>query len=105
MDLSGISWVIVGGESGPGARPMKRDWVVSIRRQCRNQGVPFFFKQWGGARKKKNGRLLDGRTYDEYPERKVGSVPERSRCVEFAEGFLESFRTLTRRNSLEAVIT
>jgi protein gp37 len=69
IDQSGITWVIVGGESGPGARPMKREWVVSIRKQCRMQGVPFFFKQWGGARKAKNGRLLDGRTYDEYPER------------------------------------
>jgi protein gp37 len=100
MDLSGVSWVIVGGESGPGARPMKREWVVSIRRQCRDQGVPFFFKQWGGVRKKKNGRLLDGRTYDEYPERKAGPIPERSECVEFAEIFLESFRALTQQNLL-----
>ncbi len=69
INLSGISWVIVGGESGPGARPMKREWVVSIRRQCRIYGVPFFFKQWGGVRKVKHGRELDGRTYDEYPRR------------------------------------
>ena len=67
IDLTDIDWVIVGGESGPGARPMLRDWVVSIRRQCRRDGVPFFFKQWGGVRKKKAGRLLDGRTYDEMP--------------------------------------
>jgi len=105
INLSGISWVIVGGESGPGARPMKREWVVSIRRQCRGQGVPFFFKQWGGVRKKKNGRLLDGRTYDEYPERKEGSIPDRFRCIEFAEGFLERLRTLTQQNSLVSVIT
>ena len=67
VDLTDIDWVIVGGESGPGARPMLRDWVVSIRRQCRGHNVPFFFKQWGGVRKKKAGRLLDGRTYDEMP--------------------------------------
>ena len=68
LKLRGITWVIVGGESGPGARPMLRQWVVSIRKQCRDHGVPFFFKQWGGVRKKHAGRLLDGRTYDEMPE-------------------------------------
>jgi protein gp37 len=68
VELSGIDWVIVGGESGFGARPMLRDWVVSIRRQCRQEGVAFFFKQWGGVNKKKAGRLLNGRTYDEMPE-------------------------------------
>jgi protein gp37 len=88
VNLSGISWVIVGGESGPGARPMNREWVISIRNQCREQRVPFFFKQWGGVRKAKNGRLLDGRTYDEYPRRAQAIVPERSRCVAFAEAFL-----------------
>jgi len=67
LDLVGIHWVIVGGESGPGARLMKRQWVVSIRRQCRQQNVSFFFKQWGGVRKSKTGRLLDGRTYDDMP--------------------------------------
>lgn len=67
INLSDIHWVIVGGESGPGARPMLREWVVSVRRQCRQHGVPFFFKQWGGTQKKKAGRLLDGRTYDEMP--------------------------------------
>jgi protein gp37 len=68
VDLRGIDWVIVGGESGIGARPMDRKWVVSIRRQCREYGVPFFFKQWGGVRKSVSGRVLDGRTYDEMPE-------------------------------------
>src|SRR4051794_23225378 len=58
MDLSGIHWVIAGGESGPGARPMKREWVLDIRRQCRAAGVAFFFKQWGGVNKKKTGRVL-----------------------------------------------
>ncbi|MBZ5628205.1 MAG: phage Gp37/Gp68 family protein [Acidobacteriia bacterium] len=69
VDLSGIAWVIVGGESGPGARKMERNWVISIRNRCQRAGVPFFFKQWGGVRKGLAGRRLDGRTYDEYPER------------------------------------
>jgi protein gp37 len=63
--------VIVGGESGFGARVMKREWVISVRRQCRKQDVPFFFKQWGGVRKSRNGRKLDGRTYDEMPIEQV----------------------------------
>jgi protein gp37 len=67
IDLDGISWVIVGGESGPKARPMEKEWVVSIRDQCRNRHVPFFFKQWGGVHKVKTGRTLDGKTYDEFP--------------------------------------
>jgi protein gp37 len=67
LDLSGIHWVIVGGESGFGARPMKREWAISIKKQCRRSGIPFFFKQWGGVRKSRTGRLLDGRTYDEMP--------------------------------------
>ncbi len=67
IDLSGIHWVIVGGESGPGARPMSEDWVLSILDQCRRAGVPFFFKQWGGVQKSRHGRLLRGRTYDEMP--------------------------------------
>jgi protein gp37 len=68
IDLTGIDWVIVGGESGPGARPIKPEWVRSIRRQCREFRVPFFFKQWGGVRKSETGRELDGRTYDEFPK-------------------------------------
>ena len=67
LDLSDIDWVIVGGESGPGARPMDRDWVVDIRRQCRRARVPFFFKQWGGVFKSRAGRELDGRTWNELP--------------------------------------
>ncbi len=67
MDLSGVDWVIVGGESGPGARPMSATWVRDIHCQCREAHVPFFFKQWGGPNRKKTGRLLDGRTYDEMP--------------------------------------
>lgn len=68
VDLSGIAWVIVGGESGHGARPMRPEWVRSIRDQCAAARVPFFFKQWGGVHKKVAGRLLDGRTWDEFPE-------------------------------------
>lgn len=67
LSLSGINWVIVGGESGPGARPMEEKWVISIRNQCRRARVPFFFKQWGGPRKSTAGRFLQGRTYDEMP--------------------------------------
>ena len=69
LPLGGISWVIVGGESGPGARPMKEEWVLSIREQCETASVPFFFKQWGGVRKKATGRMLRGRTYDGFPKR------------------------------------
>lgn len=67
LDLEGIDWVIVGGESGPGARPMKQEWVIEIRDQCLVKGVPFFFKQWGGAVRSRAGRLLEGRTWDEFP--------------------------------------
>lgn len=69
LDLSGIDWVIVGGESGPGARPMNTDWVREIRDDCVDAAVPFFFKQWGGVFKKQTGRTLDGRTWDEMPTR------------------------------------
>jgi protein gp37 len=67
LDLTGINWVIVGGESGPGARRMEPEWVQSIFFQCRAENVPFFFKQWGGVQKSHTGRLLNGRTYDEMP--------------------------------------
>lgn len=69
IDLTGISWVIVGGESGPRCRPMKEEWVISIQEQCAAANVAFFFKQWGGIRKSDAGRLLRGRTYDEMPPR------------------------------------
>ncbi len=68
LKLRGIDWVIVGGESGPGARRMDEEWVVDIRNQCARAGVAFFFKQWGGVRKCRTGRTLEGRTYDEMPE-------------------------------------
>jgi protein gp37 len=67
LDLRGIDWVIVGGESGPRARPIAEEWVIEIRDQCLAANVPFFFKQWGGTRKKKTGRILQGRTWDEMP--------------------------------------
>lgn len=67
VDLTGIHWVIVGGESGPNSRPIELSWVLSIRDQCKKQKVPFFFKQWGGVRKHLTGRLLQGKTYDEFP--------------------------------------
>jgi protein gp37 len=67
LDLGNIDWVIVGGESGPGARPMEKTWVDGIFRQCLAYDVPFFFKQWGGVQKKRAGRNLNGRTYDEMP--------------------------------------
>jgi len=73
LDLANMNWVIVGGESGPGARPMKEEWVVAIRDNCKRAKVPFFFKQWGGVNKKKYGRILKGRTWDELPMlRRVG---------------------------------
>jgi protein gp37 len=67
LHLDGIDWVIVGGESGPGARPMESSWVVDIRDQCRKAAVPFFFKQWGGVHKKRAGRILEGRTWIAMP--------------------------------------
>jgi len=67
IDLKDINWVIVGGESGPFARPMEKEWVIEIKNQCLAQKVPFFFKQWGGKNKKLNGRLLEGRTWDGLP--------------------------------------
>jgi protein gp37 len=67
LALDGIDWVIVGGESGPGARKMEKKWVTEIRDQCLYARVPFFFKQWGGVNKKRAGRMLDNRTWDQMP--------------------------------------
>jgi protein gp37 len=72
LDLTNIHWTIVGGESGPGARPMLEEWVIDLREQCRRAAVPFFFKQWGGVNKKRTGRLLEGRTWDEMPANSPG---------------------------------
>ena len=71
LDLQGIHWVIVGGESGPGARPMEPEWVLDLRDQCRAVTVPFFFKQWGGVVKKRNGRQLEGKTWDQLPRQRA----------------------------------
>lgn len=73
MDLRGIDWVIVGGESGPGARPIRAEWVTDIRDQCLDASVAFFFKQWGGVNKKKAGRLLEGRVWGQIPNRDLSS--------------------------------
>lgn len=73
LNLNGIDWAIAGGESGPSARPMNPDWVRSIRDQCVSAGVAFHFKQWGGVQKKQTGRVLDGRTWDELPKRRVAA--------------------------------
>ena len=83
LDLMGISWVIVGGESGPHSRPMKAGWVRSIQEQCENSGVAFFFKQWGGPRKKLTGRSLDGKTYNEFPARQeLRILPDAQRMLQ-----------------------
>jgi protein gp37 len=95
IDLRGIHWVIVGGESGAKARPLDPEWIRSIRDQCLVAGVPFFFKQWGGVRKAQFGRVLDGRTYDEFPQIPIADVPdpkERTRRLRRFES--ESMTTL-----------
>jgi protein gp37 len=97
LALEGISWVIVGGESGPGARPMEEAWVLSIREQCEAANIPFFFKQWGGVRKKAAGRRLLGRTYDEFPSRvQHPTLPARLRlrhALDIESGALVQFGT------------
>lgn len=89
INLCGIHWVIVGGESGPGARRLEESWVLSIQRQCRDESVAFFFKQWGGVRKSATGRRLQGKTYDEMPERVSSQVADAQTCVALA-GNIES---------------
>jgi protein gp37 len=96
VNLEGIHWVIVGGESGHGARPLKKEWVTSLRDQCVDAGVPFFFKQWGGVRKKKAGRLLDGRTYDEFPARPNNPVSPAATSSQWAREICEKY---TRTNA------
>jgi len=91
IDLDGIHWVIVGGESGYGARPIKESWINSILRQCRAADVPFFFKQWGGVQKKKAGRSLNGKLYNEYPSFKSRPAPSRSERLERAKAVMTQF--------------
>jgi protein gp37 len=85
LNLADISWVIAGGESGPGARPMKEEWVTSVRDQCVDQDVPFFFKQWGGFRPKSGGRLLEGSEWNEFPRLSSRSGDPRKMYREAAE--------------------
>lgn len=75
IDLEGIHWVIVGGESGPRARPMLAEWARALRDQCNAAKVPFFFEQWGGLRPKSGGRLLDGREWSQWPKTQVNNGP------------------------------
>jgi len=91
LNLRGIHWVIVGGESGHGARPLKKEWVTSIRDQCLEAGVPFFFKQWGGVRKKLAGRELDGRTYDGFPIRTNNPVSPAATAMRWAREIQERY--------------
>jgi protein gp37 len=104
VNLAGIDWAIVGGESGHGARPMKKEWVISLRDQCKIAGVAFFFKQWGGVRKSAAGRVLKGKTYDEVPQRIQHPVPETEERLalisKFEDGFKKSnFIEITKINS------
>jgi protein gp37 len=90
VDFTGIDWVVVGGESGPGARPMKQEWVESLQQQCAAAATPFFFKQWGGVKKAATGRLLHDRTYDEMPPINVAPVAAkvtRKAYLEIAEAW------------------
>lgn len=87
VDLQGVDWMIVGGESGTGARPMRKEWVLPLRDQCRRNGIPFFFKQWGGVRKARTGRRLEGKTYDEFPRRARHRVMSAEECASAAREF------------------
>ncbi len=96
LPLRGVDWIIVGGESGPGARPMKREWVIQIRNRCQAMAVPFFFKQWGGVNKKRTGRLLDDRTWDEMPTEtsEQGSLRDRRvACLSAVQACLRESRS------------
>jgi protein gp37 len=91
LKLNGIHWVIVGGESGPGARPLEKEWVTSIRDQCNDAGVPFFFKQWGGVQKKRAGRALNGQTYDGFPVRISNPVAPATTALNWAREIQDGF--------------
>ena len=98
IDLGGIGWVIAGGESGAGARPMDRTWITSVRDRCAEARVPFFFKQWGGVRKGSAGRILDGRTHDDVPARRAVSVlsdSERLAAIADVEALAATFNSAT----------
>ena len=91
LNLAGIDWIIVGGESGPGARPLNKEWVTEIRDQCGEKSIPFFFKQWGGVRKKSAGRALDGRTYDAFPTRVSNPVSPAATALLWAREIHEQY--------------
>jgi protein gp37 len=92
LNLSGIHWVIVGGESGHGARPLKKEWVTEVRDQCNDAAVPFFFKQWGGVHKKRAGRELDGQIYNGFPTRVNQPVSPLATAMQWAREIQEEYR-------------
>lgn len=96
INLKGINWVIIGGESGFGHREVKKEWILDIIKQCKKQNVPVFFKQWGGIRPKSNGRKIDGKTYDDYPECPELSTSNMLKDIEFDE---KSFAELYKLSS------
>jgi len=102
MNLKGIHWVIVGGESGHGARPLKKEWVTEIRDQCNDAGVPFFFKQWGGVRKKRAGRELDGQTYNGFPARISQPVSPLSTAMRWAREIQDEY--VSNQNELLPIL-
>jgi len=91
LRLKGIHWVIVGGESGHGARPLRKEWVTEIRDQCLDAGVPFFFKQWGGVHKKRAGRALDGKTHSSFPARISNPVTPAATALHWAREIREKY--------------
>jgi protein gp37 len=97
INLEGIQWVIVGGESGPGARPMNPDWVNSLMEQCNRNVVPFFFKQWGGVRKKQAGRELNGRTFDEFPQLRRSEFPPKTKRMQILRSVESKIENLLGR--------
>jgi protein gp37 len=105
IDLRGIHWVIVGGESGRGARPMHPEWVRSVMDQCRIQSVPFFFKQWGGVRKKQAGRQLDGRTFDEFPQMQRQEFPPQEHRMETLQSLQRSLSALLNNAKTDSQLT
>jgi protein gp37 len=104
FDISGIDWAIVGGESGPGARPMQKEWVQRILKLCRRNRVMFFFKQWGGVHKSTTGRSLHGRTYDEMPALSAAPIPERKVRVSAASAWQNRTRYWLSLPTLEEQI-
>ena len=105
INLQGIHWVIVGGESGYGARPINESWVISIMEQCKIAKIPFFFKQWGGVRKGRTGRLLRGRTYDEFPKIAQHPIAQRvernATTLKLSEEFSDLFQCIKSNSELQ----